>query len=372
MPGMLSRRSFLGYAAAGVAAGATPTLLHGWSPEPRRGKADAENGPIHLNSNENAYGAFPSVIALPNPFLDANRYPFRADEQLAESIAAKHKVKPEQVLLGCGSTETIKTAVAAFTSPSRKLVMAAPTFEAAEMHARANGAPVEHVPLTANYAHDLDAMLKAAEGAGLVYICNPNNPTASLTPRSDLEKFVASLPQDTAVLMDEAYHDFVPAGANYRSFLDSPVGSPQLIVARTFSKIYGMAGLRLGYGIASPDMIERMRNQSQSDSINIFAIRCALAALADETAHAHAVARNATDRSEFMKQCAARNVTAIPSATNFVMIETGHPVRKVIEHFRTHNVLVGRPFPPYDTKLRVSLGRPAEMQSFWRAWDALS
>ena len=371
---MLSRRSFLGgaAAAAGVAV-ASPSLLHGWSLEPRRhsGTQD-ESGPARLNSNENAYGAFPSVLALPNPFLDTNRYPFRADDELRQRIAAKHRVSPEQVLMGCGSTETIKTAVAAFTSPTRKLVMAAPTFEAAEMHARANGAQVVHVPLTASYAHDIEGMLKVADGAGLIYVCNPNNPTASLTPRRDLEALIARAPKDTVIMIDEAYHDFVPADADYRSFLDSPVNDERVIVARTFSKIYGMAGLRLGYGVASPETIKKMEAQSQSDSVNIVAVRCGLAALADDAAHTQAAARNAQDRSEFLKQCAARRVAAIPSAANFVMVETGRPVRQVIEHFGSRQVLVGRPFPPYNTHLRVSLGKPWEMERFWNAWEAMA
>ncbi|GAC1652915.1 MAG: pyridoxal phosphate-dependent aminotransferase [Acidobacteriaceae bacterium] len=373
---MISRRSFFrtaaGAGAVAVVGAATPSVMAGWSPEPRRqGASEARTGPARLNSNENAYGAFPSVRALPNPFLDSNRYPFRADDALAEMLASQHRVRPEQVILGCGSTETIKTAVAAFTSPTRKLVMAAPTFEAAEIHAKANGAPVVHVPLTRDYSHDLDAMANAAQSAGLIYICNPNNPTASLTPRRDLEAFLARVPKDTMVLIDEAYHDFVPTGADYKSFLDAPVNDDRLIVARTFSKIYGLAGLRLGYGVAATEMAEKMRYQSQSDSVNIFAIRCATAALRDSSAHSLAANRNAMDREEFMRQCAMRKLGAIPSAANFVMIETGRPVRQVIEHFRQHDVLVGRPFPPYSTHLRVSLGQPWEMQSFWQVWNQM-
>ncbi len=367
---MLTRRSFFAAAAATAAAAALPArLFSSESIEPRRG--DSSDSVARLNSNENAYGPFPSVLALPNPFLDANRYPFGADEQLAQKIAALHHVSADRVLLGCGSTEIIKLAVSAFTSPTKSLVMASPTFEVAAIHAQAVGANVVKIPLTADYSHDLDAMLAAAQNAGLIYICNPNNPTASLTPRRNIEAFLARLPKNANVLIDEAYHDFVPASADYRSFLDAPVHDDRIVVARTFSKIYGLAGLRLGYGVASPQLVSILQQQSQLDSVNIFALRCALASLDDSGAHSVAAARNASDREEFMRQCAARRVTAIPSVANFVMIDTGRPIRPVEDHFKSHNVLVGRPFPPLNNYLRVSLATPPEMSAFWRAWDQL-
>jgi histidinol-phosphate aminotransferase len=384
---MITRRNFFKVAAgAGAAAAVSSASLSGGFSgelfgltagrlEPRRWDAQQQPGsPVRLNSNENAYGPFASVLALENPFLDANRYPFRADDALDQKLAAMRGVKPEQVLLGCGSTEIIKLAVSAFTSPGRGLVMAAPTFEAAEIHARAVGTPVVHVPLARDYSHDLGAMLTAAtsKGAGLVYICNPNNPTASLTRRKDLEAFIAKLPRDTYVLMDEAYHDFVPASADYKSFIDVPIGDGRVIVARTFSKIYGIAGLRLGCAVAAPAVIEKMSTQSQLDSINIFAIRCATVSLGDSAGHQKAVERNAADRDEFMRQATARKLETIPSAANFVMVETRRPVKQVIGHFEQNGVLVGRPFPPYETHLRVSLGTPPEMVAFWRAWDAMA
>src|SRR5215471_6400504 len=334
MPAMLSRRSFFktaGWGAAVAASASFPSELLSWA-EPSR--APQPGGPILLNSNENAYGPFPSVLSLANPFHDVNRYPDHHSDMISERLAAQYKVDISRVLTGCGSTEILRMAAYAFTGPGRKLVMSAPTFEAIGQYAEVVQAPVVKLPLAANYSHDLDAMLKASgTDAGLVYICNPNNPTGNLTPRADLEDFIRKLPRNTRVLMDEAYHDFVPAGPDYASFLDRPMDDERVIVARTFSKIYGLAGMRLGYGVAGRATAAELRKQRLQDSLNIFVMRCALTSLDDSAAHQHAVLRNAADRHEFLSQAAARKLKPIPSSANFVMMETGWPIRDLIEAF---------------------------------------
>ncbi|HLK52974.1 MAG TPA: aminotransferase class I/II-fold pyridoxal phosphate-dependent enzyme, partial [Candidatus Angelobacter sp.] len=181
---MLSRRSFFktaGLGAAAVAATATfPKEVFSWA-EPQRTPSHP-GGPILLNSNENAYGPFPGVLALKDPFQDANRYPDRGYDKLIERIATMHNVKADHVTLGCGSTEILRIAVSAFTGPGKKLVMASPTFEAVEFYARATKAEVVKIPLAASYAHQLTLMSEAiGKDGGLIYICNPNNPTASVT-----------------------------------------------------------------------------------------------------------------------------------------------------------------------------------------------
>lgn len=369
---MLTRRNFFKTAGMSAALAATSTLpaeLLAWGEPPR---APQPNGPVLLNSNENAYGPFPSVTALPNPFLDANRYPDNSVAMLRERLARRHKVSKDQVVLGCGSTELLKVAASAFTGPGRKLIMASPTFEAIGHYAQAVKADVVRIPLTDTYAHRLAAMQIAAEkDAGLVYICNPNNPTGSVTPRRSLENFIRSLPKGVYVLMDEAYHDFVPVSADYISFIEQPVDDDRVIVARTFSKVYGMAGLRMGYAVTSPATAKLIAAQKQEDSANIFALRCALAALDSEDDLPLAIMRNANDRAGFMHQAAIRKLITIPSWTNFVMLNTLRPVQQVIEHFKQNNILIGRPFPPMDTFARISLGRPEEMTAFWRVWDKL-
>lgn len=370
---MISRRSFFKTAAIGTAAAATASLpvdLLSWTEPPRTGQP---GGPILLNANENAYGPLPSVLALPNPFKDANRYPDRTADLLKEKLAKMHKVGTDQVVVGCGSSEILKMAASAFTGPDRKLVMASPTFEAIGFYGRAVKAEVVNVPLTTeSYAHNLAIMANEAEkNGGLVYVCNPNNPTGSLTPRRTIENFIRDLPKNVYILMDEAYHDFVPVSADYISFLTTPVNDDRLIVARTFSKIYGMAGLRLGYAVTSPKTAKLLSAQKLEDSANEFGLRCGLASLDDTEGHNMAALRNSNDRETFMHEAAARKVPAIPSWTNFVMINTLRPVREVIDHFKKNNVLIGRPFPPMDTWARISLGTPDQMKAFWTVWDKL-
>jgi histidinol-phosphate aminotransferase len=369
----VSRRSFLG--TLGLGATTAAAGFSGLEPfafgEPLR--ASTPGGPILLNANENAYGLFPSVEkAAVEGLRVANRYPFKIYNDVVERVASYNKVSSKQLLLGNGSTEVLAMASRAFTGPGRKLIAAVPTFEASLAYSRERGAQVVEVPLTAGYAHDLDAMLASAgNDTGLVYICNPNNPTASLTPRRDIEAFLRKLPADTYVLIDEAYHHFAADSPDYVSFIDKPVDDPRLIVARTFSKVYGMAGLRLGYSVAAEKTTGLLQAWQLEDNGNMIALHAGLAALADDTAMRAAVARNAADRKEFMRQAAVRGLHAIPSYANFAMVETGRPVRQVIQHFRQDNIAVGRPFPRMENFLRVSFSRPDDMAAFWHTWDKL-
>lgn len=368
---MLSRRNFFKTASMGAAVVASTNFseLLAWA-EPSR--APQPGGPILLNSNENAYGPFPRVLALGHPFEGFNRYPDHHSDLVSERLGAHNKIAPENVITGCGSTEILRVTAAAFTGPGRKLVTASPTFEAMGHYSEAMNAEVVRVPLAANFAHDLGAMLKAAgSDAGLIYICNPNNPTANLTPRADLEDFIRKLPPKTRVLIDEAYHDFVPAGPDYASFIDHPIGDERVIVSRTFSKVYGLAGMRMGYGIAAKPAVVEMKKYRTADPLNVCVMRCALVSLEDAEAHKIAVERNATDRDEFMRQSAARKIKPIPSATNFVMMDSHRQVQQMIDYFKSKNIEIGRPFPPLNTFVRISLGTPPQMQQFWEAWDAI-
>lgn len=370
----LSRRHFL--KVSGIAAGATAvaTVLNfpdlAMAQPRRRARISGE---ILLNSNENAYGPFPSVRqAMGDAIAVSNRYPDYEFGALWEALATKHEVKSEEITLGCGSTDILRMAADAFCGRTKSVIVPAPSFEALGLYAARNGAEVIRVPLRADFAHDLEAMLsKAKQGAGLVYICNPNNPTASITPRKQIEQFVRELPEATHVLIDEAYHDFVTAPADYASFIDQRVDDPRIIVARTFSKIYGMAGLRLGYAVAAKESIERLSASHVFDNPNCIAARAGAVALADKRGLGEAIRRAILDREEFNREAAARKVIAIPSHTNFVMLDAQRPTPAVIEHFKGRNIRIGRPFPPYNTHVRISLGTPPEMKQFWQVWDML-
>ena len=369
-----SRRGFLRSASLGTAAltlGLPKELLA--LGEPSRAPRLHPGGEILLNSNENAYGPMPSVApAMAKALEFANRYPDRQIDNLTERIAAYHSVSADRVMLGCGSTEILRMAVYGFLQkPGAKLVTASPTFEVVEAFARIMGAPVATVPLTSDYGHDLDAMRAAVGSAGLVYICNPNNPTASLTPRRQIEDFITALPPDVTVLIDEAYHHFAVGAEGYTSFLEKPVHDPRVVVARTFSKIYGMAGIRLGYAVAEPEAINAIARYQLPDHINMVATLSGATALDDDTGMKAAIARNARDRDDFMHQAAARGVKPIPSYCNFLMMPAGRPAEEVIAHFKRNGILIGRRFPALENSVRVSLGTPAQMQAFWRVWDTL-
>jgi histidinol-phosphate aminotransferase len=370
----LSRRGFL---AAGAGAAAASVLQLPF-PQAMAAQGGRQPGrPIRLNSNENAYGPLPSVReALRDAVRVASIYPFQRDDEYMEKVARFHGVERERVIAGCGSTEILRMAACAFAGAGRRMIVPTPTFEAILEYSRAEDGEVEAVPLTANHAHDLEAMLERVHAknrppAGLVYICNPNNPTASLTPREAIEDFLRRLPRQTHVLIDEAYHHFAVGAAGYTSFLERPVEDARVIVARTFSKIYGMAGLRLGYGVAAPEAIQKMRRYRLWDSANGIALECAMAALDDKTGLAAEERKIAQDHKNFETEAERRKLSFIPSFTNFFMVECGGPVRAVIAHFAKQGILIGRPFAGMDTMARISLGTPEDMKAFWRVWDRL-
>lgn len=381
---MLTRRSFLQSfgvgAAAGVALATSPLPLTAFEPS-RHGQAvgaktalgAARANAILLNSNENAYGPLPKTVAAMQQAISwANRYPDFDYDALVWQISDLHKVKPQQVVTGCGSTEILRVAAGAFLGPGKRLIVPTPTFEAIGEYAQSVGAEIQKVPLTSTYAHDLDAMLSAAGSLpSLTYICNPNNPTASLTPRRDLEAFIGKLPANSYVLIDEAYHHFATDSPDYVSLLDQPLDNPRVIVARTFSKIYGMAGMRLGYGVTSIENAQRLRSFQTQDNVNMVAAQAAVAGLQDTAEMQAATRRNANDRQEFFAQASRRGLKPIPSYANFAMMDAGRPATQVMDHFKQNGILIGRRFPGMDNFVRISFGKPQEMQKFWAVWDRM-
>lgn len=371
-----SRRGFLCSLAATASGGlrlrqALATTVAGATLEIR--STPATDGFIRLNRNENPYGPSPRVAeAIRSSVASANRYAGTRTTVLQASIAARHQVASERVVLGCGSTEILRAACCAYLGRGKQLLQASPTFGAIEQYARAMGADVTRVGLTPAFSHDLFGMLaRANSSTALVYICNPNNPTASLTPRNDLDEFIRKLPPTSIVIIDEAYHQFAGHSATYSSFLDSPLDDPRIVVSRTFSKVYGLAGLRVGYAVAAPVVAERLRAFLTEDNINSLAAEAALAALDEVGAVNDFVQRNASARQEFFNQAMARALKPIDSHANFVMMDTLHPANEVVRQFHAGQILIGPSFPEMKTHIRVSLGSPEDMLAFWRAWDAL-
>src|SRR5256886_4886948 len=277
----ISRRRFTQLLGAGsVITIARPALSSGkrQAAEP---VARSTSGVIRLSANENPYGPSPKALkAMNDSFSVACRYPFEQNDLLIEKVAKINAVSPDQVLLGDGSGEILKLCAETFTGPSEgKLVAADPTFESILDHAKVNGAEVVKIPLTSSFAHDLSKM-SATANRGLIYICNPNNPTASITPKNELREFIEKTPRETMILVDEAYFHYADS-SDYESVIPLIKDHPNLIVARTFSKIYGMAGLRCGYCVAQKEAIEKLHPYQMWDSVNCMALAAAIASVND-------------------------------------------------------------------------------------------
>ena len=379
----ISRRNLLRNIGVGAVVGAAAPALRGLPLCPAMESALPANcvstfdataaEPILLDRNENPYGPSEKVLSvLRASTIIGNRYPRAEYDALTAKLAALHHVKLEQIVLGCGSSEILCMAAFTFLKPGKKLVQAAPTFPALGKLAQSAGVEVVDIPLNKRYEHDLGVMLDHARSStGLVYIVNPNNPTGTITPRKDIEAFISKLPSNVTVLIDEAYHHFVTPGAAYESFLDRPIDDPRIIVSRTFSKIYGLAGMRIGYAVATSEISKRLAAGFPRWSISVVSARAASAALDDVDCVRLGVKRNTDDRQEFFNQVNARMLRAIDSQTNFVMVNPMRPPDEVIEHLEKHNILIGPKFPVLDKYIRVSLGTLGEMQAFWRVWDLM-
>jgi histidinol-phosphate aminotransferase len=334
---------------------------------------DVPRAVARLDRNENAYGMSENArTAFQEALAVANRYPDEAIERLRDAIAAGHGIEPKNITLGCGSTELLQMAAEAFLGPNQNLVMASPTCESIAHAAQLVGAEVRRVPLTHNYAHDLPAILAHSDGkTGVVYVCNPNNPTGTLTLKSDLEAFLPKVPAAAYLLIDEAYHDYVAPTGAYASWVPRAAVDPRLIVTRTFSKAYGLAGLRVGYAVSSTETARRLASRRLPDSINAVAARVALAALEDSAYVKRVASINANDRQEFFNQANARMLRCIDSQTNFVLLRTFLSGQETLQMLSERGVLVKANYPGFEKNIRVSLGVPNEMLSFWSAWDAL-
>ncbi|MBA3641059.1 MAG: histidinol-phosphate aminotransferase family protein [Acidobacteriota bacterium] len=323
---------------------------------------------IRISSNENPLGPGQKVLdSIVKKFPEAGRYPFNsspADSQLVAAIAAHHQVKPENVVLGAGSQEILKSAVRAFTSPDRALVTALPTFENPTSTAKGLGHPVKEVPLDSAFRLDVDGMIAAAAGAGLVFFNNPNNPTATVHGAKTVTDFVQQVRKeapDVAILIDEAYHEYV-TDPSYQTAVPLALETPNVLVARTFSKAYGMAGMRIGYAIARPETIKELARYKMPYNISVFGVAAALAALGDP-AHIEAEQKRNTEVLRFtQKVLEDLDGKCTASQGNFLFVDLKRPAKDFRDACAKHGVMVGRDFPPFEkTHSRISIGTMQEM-----------
>ena len=365
----LSRRTFSKLITAGAAYAALETvpIVDLRLPTASAGSYSAPTL-VRLSSNENPYGPSPAAVkAMTEGFSLAWRYPDEHADYLIEQLATLHGVPADQILLGDGSGEILKLSAAAFTGRDKKMITANPTFEAIARHASAANAETVKIDLTSEYQHDLKKTLAAANGAGLVYICNPNNPTASITSKSEMSTFLSNLSPATMVLVDEAYHHYVESN-EYESVIPLVKDHPNLIVARTFSKIYGMAGLRCGYCVTQRANVSSMRTHQTWDSVNIMALVAAFASLKDADLITRGRKLNSDVKKSVYGELDTLGYKYIPSHANFMMIDLRREVRPVITALRSRGVEVGRLFPALPTHMRVTIGTSAQMKTFLAAF----
>lgn len=357
-----SRRSFLSWSAAASAAVAMRIVT-----EPMLARARVHNPPasaVMIDANENPLGPCTSAreaIAAITP--QGGRYSDGLTDELVNTIAHMEGLKPDYVRVYPGSSEPLHHTVCAYTSSSRSYVTADPGYEAGMFAAGAVGARVVKVPLTKSHAHDVKAMLAAGADAGVFYVCTPNNPTGTLTSHSDIEFLVENKPKGSIVLVDEAYIHF----SDGTSAVDLVKGDRDVILLRTFSKIYGMAGLRCGFALGRPDLMKRMQEYGGANAMPITAVVAASASLQ----HAQLVPErkkiNAAIRQEVFQWLERNGYSYVPSQSNCFMLDVKRPAKEVIDAMAHQNVFIGRIWPAWPTYARITVGTRPEMEQFQAA-----
>jgi histidinol-phosphate aminotransferase len=364
-----SRRALLQIGGAASAALASGILSESFFALSARA-ASLPRGPfpkdaVIIDANENPLG--PCSVAreaIAEITANSGRYQYWLTEDLTKQFAQQEGLKPEYVRAFPGSGEPLHFAVLAFTSPSRSYVTADPGYEAGMHAAKISGARVAKTPLAPTFAHDVKAMLAAAPDAGLFYVCTPNNPTGTLTPHSDIEYLAEHKPKGSVVLVDEAYIHFSDA----TTVLDLVKAGKDVIVLRTFSKIYGMAGLRCGLAIGRPDLLEKLSGFSGWNSLPVTAVAAAITSLSDPALVPERKKINTSVRAETFGWLDRNGYTYTPSASNCFMLDTKRPTKEVIEAMAARNVFIGRAWPVWPTHVRITVGTKAEMEKFQAAF----
>jgi len=354
-----SRRSFLQLSAAAAAVHmVTEPMLAAAAHRPYTPDA------VMIDSNENPLGPSQSARDAISAIIPlGGRYCDNLTDDLVHTFAQLEGLNPDWVHVFPGSTPPLHFGVVAFTSPQRSYVTADPGYEAGMHAVAATQAPVVKVPLTKTYAHDVKAMIAAAPNPGLFYICNPNNPTGTLTPHTDVEYLVENKPKGSIVMVDEAYIHFCDAP----STLDLVKAGKDVVVLRTFSKTYGMAGLRCGFAIARPDLLERVRDAAGWNFMPITAVVAATASLKDERLVPERKRTNAAIRQETFQWLDRNGYSYTPSESNCFLLETKRPGKQVIDAMAEQKVFIGRIWPIMPTCVRITVGTHEEMEQFQAA-----
>lgn len=324
-------------------------------------------GLVKLSSNENPYGPSERVrAAITNTFDSACRYPFQVLPSLVEMIAEKEGVSKDHIVVTGGSGEGLCTAGLVYGASGGEIIAADPTFQQILRYAEVNGAYVHRVPVDAQMNHDLDAMaLRMTNKTRLVYICNPNNPTGTIIEKNKLKDFCAAVSGKAVVFSDEAYYDFITE-PDYPSMVELVKKGNNVIVSKTFSKVYGMAGLRIGYLVTRPDIATRLKSSVMART-NILAISAAKEALKDDEFYKFSILKSTECKKLIYDTLDDLGLDHIKSHTNFVFFKSGRHINGLIDAMKKENVLIGRPFPPFYDWARISTGKIEEVELFSKA-----
>ncbi len=373
-----SRRSFLRLAALAASA---PILTEGHfalaaqttaqatkdASNTRRMRTAPPAGAVLINANENPLGpckAACDAIAAIAPA--GGRYDLYGEtDKLVKTFAAQNGLKEEYISVYAGSSEPLHYTVLAFTSPSRGFVSADPSYEAPVRAAQVSGARIAMVPLTSTYAHDVKAMVAADPNAGVIYICNPNNPTGTLTSKADIQYALENKPKGSILLVDEAYIHL----SDSPSVLDMVAANKDLIVLRTFSKVYGMAGIRCGFALGRPDLLRKLQPYGQNPMPVTGSAAANVSLLEPELIPARKKIIGDTRRETFAWLRENNYKLIGESQSNCFMIDVGRPGGQVIEAMAAKNVYIGRTWPVWPNAVRVSVGSPADMAAFKTAFQ---
>jgi histidinol-phosphate aminotransferase len=322
---------------------------------------DAPQGAVMIDANENPLGPCVSAREAISAIIpQGGRYSDGLTDSLVKQIAELEGLKPDHVLVYPGSSEPLHHTVATYTSASRSYVTADPGYEAGMFAAGAVGAKVVKVPLTKAYAHDMKAMLAAGADAGVFYVCTPNNPTGTLTSHSDIEYLVENKPKGSIVLVDEAYIHF----SDGTSVVDLVKADKDVILLRTFSKIYGMAGLRCGFALGRPDLLNKIQEYGGWNAMPITALVAASASLKHTQLVPERKKMNADIRTEVFQWLDRNGYSYVPSQSNCFMLDVKRPAKEVIDAMQHQNVFIGRIWPAWPTYTRITVGTRPEMEQF--------
>jgi histidinol-phosphate aminotransferase len=359
-----SRRTFFRYAAGASALASMPILTESQLAFAARPHFSDPDVGIHIDANENPMGPCEAARkAIADIIPRGGRYLFNREEELAELFAKQEGLDPESVVPFAGSSEPLHYTVLAFTGKDRPLVIADPGYEAPMWAAQVSGAPIIKVPLAdpkGAASHDIKAMLAAASNPGVIYICNPNNPTGTCTPRADIESAVANAPKDTVLLIDEAYIHLCDAPRS----LDFVKEGKNVIVLRTFSKLYGMAGIRMGFAIGRPDLLEKVTAFGGQNSLPITAVAAAKASLLDADLVSTRKKTIADIRMQTLAWLKSEGYSFTPSESNCFMLDVRRPGKEVQAALAMKEMFVGRIWPAWPNSLRITVGTTDEMAAF--------